>query len=102
MAEADVRHGPVEQFPGIGRRTWLEFRVWLLATARREPNGRERWLTRGRRQAERKDVYDDIKRTLGIDFVPNLYKLMGPNPAYLEANWRSSPSPWPPPTAATD
>ena len=34
-----------------------------------------------------KQVYDDIKQTLGIDFVPNLYKVMGPNPAYLEANW---------------
>lgn len=34
-----------------------------------------------------KVVYDDIKHTLGIDFVPNLYKVMGPNPAYLEASW---------------
>jgi alkylhydroperoxidase family enzyme len=32
-------------------------------------------------------IYDDIKGTLGIDFVPNMYKLMAPNPAYLEANW---------------
>lgn len=34
-----------------------------------------------------KDVYADIKETFGIDFVPNLYKVMGANPAYLEANW---------------
>ncbi len=34
-----------------------------------------------------KEVYDDIKATLGIDFVPNLYKVMAPNPGYLEANW---------------
>jgi alkylhydroperoxidase/carboxymuconolactone decarboxylase family protein YurZ len=34
-----------------------------------------------------RDVYDDIKATLGIDFVPNLYKVMAPNPGYLEANW---------------
>ncbi len=34
-----------------------------------------------------KDVYEEIKSRLGIDFVPNLYKVMAPNPAYLEANW---------------
>ncbi len=34
-----------------------------------------------------KDVYAEIKDTFGIDFVPNLYKVMAPNPAYLEANW---------------
>ncbi len=34
-----------------------------------------------------KDIYDEIKSKLGIDFVPNLYKVMAPNPAYLEANW---------------
>ena len=34
-----------------------------------------------------KDIYDEIKDTFGIDFVPNLYRVMAPNPAYLEANW---------------
>ena len=34
-----------------------------------------------------KDIYEDIKTTFGINFVPNLYKVMAPNPAYLEANW---------------
>lgn len=34
-----------------------------------------------------KDIYAEIKDTLEIDFVPNMYKLMAPNPAYLEANW---------------
>lgn len=34
-----------------------------------------------------REIYDDIKSTLGIDFVPNMYKLMAPNPPYLEANW---------------
>jgi alkylhydroperoxidase family enzyme len=34
-----------------------------------------------------KEVYAEIKETLGIDFVPNLYKLMGASPAYLEASW---------------
>ena len=33
------------------------------------------------------EIYADIKTKLGIDFVPNLYKVMGPNPLYLEANW---------------
>ena len=32
-------------------------------------------------------IYRDIKERLGIDFVPNLYKVMGANPDYLEANW---------------
>lgn len=34
-----------------------------------------------------KEIYDEIKSTLGIDFVPNMYKLMAPNRPYLEANW---------------
>ena len=34
-----------------------------------------------------KEVYAEIKDTFGIDFVPNMYKLMAPNPVYLEANW---------------
>ncbi len=34
-----------------------------------------------------KDIYEDIKAHHGIDFVPNLYKVMAPNPDYLEANW---------------
>ncbi len=33
------------------------------------------------------EVYDDIKRSLGIDFVPNMYRAMARNPAYLEASW---------------
>ena len=34
-----------------------------------------------------KDVYEEIKTELGIDFVPNLYKVMASKPEYLEANW---------------
>lgn len=34
-----------------------------------------------------KDIYKDIRQTLGIDFVPNMYKAMAPRPDYLEANW---------------
>jgi alkylhydroperoxidase family enzyme len=35
-----------------------------------------------------KDLYEEIKEKLGIDFVPNLYRAMAANPEYLEANWR--------------
>ncbi len=34
-----------------------------------------------------KEIYDDIKESIGIDFVPNMYKVMARNPAYLEASW---------------
>ncbi len=34
-----------------------------------------------------KEIYEEIKTQLGIDFVPNLYKVMATKPAYLEANW---------------
>lgn len=34
-----------------------------------------------------KEIYEDIKHTLGISFVPNLYKVMAAKPGYLEANW---------------
>ncbi len=34
-----------------------------------------------------KEIYADIKSALGIDFVPNLYRVMAPKPDYLEANW---------------
>ena len=33
-----------------------------------------------------KEIYDDIKAQLGIDFVPNLYRVMARKPGYLEAN----------------
>lgn len=34
-----------------------------------------------------KELYQEIRQAFGIDFVPNLYRVMAPNPAYLEANW---------------
>ena len=34
-----------------------------------------------------KEIYEDIKQTLKIDFVPNMYKVMASEPSYLEANW---------------
>lgn len=36
---------------------------------------------------EAKAIYEDIKKTLGIPFVPNLFKVMGSNPEYLGATW---------------
>ena len=35
-----------------------------------------------------KEIYDEIRSSLGIDFGPNMYKLMAPKPAFLEANWQ--------------
>ena len=34
-----------------------------------------------------KVIYEEIKHELGIDFVPNLYRVMATNPGYLESNW---------------
>jgi alkylhydroperoxidase/carboxymuconolactone decarboxylase family protein YurZ len=34
-----------------------------------------------------REVYRDIKETLGIDFVPNMYRAMAARPSFLEANW---------------
>ncbi len=34
-----------------------------------------------------KDIYEEIKSQLGIDFVPNLYRVMASKPGYLQANW---------------
>ena len=32
-------------------------------------------------------VFDDIRKTLGIDFIPNMYKALSTNPEYLEISW---------------
>ena len=34
-----------------------------------------------------KSVYRNIKSTLGIDFVPNMYKAMANDPEYLASSW---------------
>ncbi len=34
-----------------------------------------------------KAIYEEIKEAFGIDFVPNMYRVMAVNPGYLEANW---------------
>jgi alkylhydroperoxidase/carboxymuconolactone decarboxylase family protein YurZ len=35
-----------------------------------------------------KEINDEIMESLGIDFVPNMYKLMAIKPSLLDANWR--------------
>ncbi len=34
-----------------------------------------------------KEIYDEIMGSLGIDFVPNMYKQLAAKPSFLEANW---------------
>jgi len=34
-----------------------------------------------------KVVFEEIKATLGITFVPNMYRAMAVKPDFLEANW---------------
>ncbi len=35
-------------------------------------------------------IYSDIRESLGIDFVPNMYKIMAHNPDYLETSWNKA------------
>lgn len=44
-------------------------------------------ITEEEAQGRVKEIYDEIKTALGIDFVPNLYRSMAVKPDYLEANW---------------
>ncbi len=44
-------------------------------------------ITEDEATGKTEEVYQDIKETLGIDFVPNMYKVMAAKPSYLEANW---------------
>ncbi len=37
-----------------------------------------------------KQIYSEIKESLGIDFVPNMYKSMALKPDYLEATWNKT------------
>ena len=34
-----------------------------------------------------KDIYDEIRESLGIDFVPNMFRVMAVRPSFLEAKW---------------
>ena len=35
-----------------------------------------------------KEIYQQIMDAIGIDFVPNMYKVMGHKPDFLEAQWK--------------
>ncbi len=35
-----------------------------------------------------KEIYDEIKKALDIDFVPNMYKAIANNPSYLDITWK--------------
>lgn len=37
--------------------------------------------------AKVKTIYDEVKKVLGVPFVPNLFKTMAVNPDLLEATW---------------
>jgi alkylhydroperoxidase/carboxymuconolactone decarboxylase family protein YurZ len=37
-----------------------------------------------------KKIYSEIKASLGIDFVPNMYKVMAHKPHYLETTWNKT------------
>jgi len=37
-----------------------------------------------------KKIYSEIKESLGIDFVPNMYKMMAHKPDYLETTWNKT------------
>lgn len=34
-----------------------------------------------------RSIFEDIRTTLGIDFVPNMYRAMAVKPDFLESNW---------------
>jgi alkylhydroperoxidase/carboxymuconolactone decarboxylase family protein YurZ len=35
-----------------------------------------------------REVFDDIKATKGIDFIPNFWQSLALNPDHLEATWK--------------
>ena len=34
-----------------------------------------------------KEIYEEIKQNLGIDFIPNMYRVMAPKPEFLRTTW---------------
>ncbi len=37
-----------------------------------------------------KEIFEEIKESLGIDFVPNLYRAMAQVPEYLDVQWKKT------------
>ena len=46
-----------------------------------------RMVPEGEAAGDVRVIYEEIKQQFGIDFVPNLYRVMATNPAYLAASW---------------
>ncbi len=46
-----------------------------------------RMLAENEASAKAMEIYEEIKKTLGIPIVPNLFKAMGTHPDYLQATW---------------
>jgi AhpD family alkylhydroperoxidase len=53
--------------------------TYRMTTARMIPDEEATGLVR--------EVYDDIKATKGIDFVPNIWRALAVNPEHLSATW---------------
>ena len=37
-----------------------------------------------------KEIYEEIKESHGVDFVPNMYKVIAHKPDYLETTWNKT------------
>jgi alkylhydroperoxidase/carboxymuconolactone decarboxylase family protein YurZ len=46
-----------------------------------------RLITESEAVGKVKNIYADIRTTLGLDFVPKMYRAMAVMPDFLEANW---------------
>lgn len=46
-----------------------------------------RLITEEEAKGKVKEVFNDIKESLGIDFVPNMYRVMAHKPDYLAITW---------------
>ena len=46
-----------------------------------------RLITESEAVGKVKSIFEDIRATLGLDFVPNMYRAMAVMPDLLEANW---------------
>lgn len=47
-------------------------------------------ISEGEATGKVKEIFEDIKERLEIDFVPNLYRAMAHTPEYLEAHWNKT------------
>lgn len=45
-------------------------------------------ITESEAEGRVKEIYADIRKTMGLPFVPNLFKAIAHHPDYLEASWQ--------------